>query len=325
MVSFPRDKFILKPAGLVKFSHDDELLVAGLGSDVMVAARGGQIVHELATPSKGSWKFAGTVWCVAIDRRSNLVAAGHEDGRVSVWSLDSGALLSRKNIFRGRVLGIEFVADVQSKGYSTSRFGRKAASGPLIAVCCGTTVTLLKAGDLRKYSTLSGGETQWPAGPDNLQTIAAERDGQYIVAGRRSGHVHVWEAAPGGTYELVRTLSLSASEGGAQRVLLHTDKNMSRTLYVAFDRVIRAWSIPDFAEVAAITTEGTKDIALCEEGQVIASAHLHSSCVRFWNLNGDMLRVEAFEDGIVGIAATRDGALLALRDDAGQLRRLRRG
>ncbi len=28
-VSFPREKFIVKPAGLVKFPYDDELLVAG--------------------------------------------------------------------------------------------------------------------------------------------------------------------------------------------------------------------------------------------------------------------------------------------------------
>ena len=325
MVSFSRDKFIEKPAGLVKFSHDDELLVAGVGSNVMVVAREGRLLHELATPSNGTEKFGGSVWCVAVDRRSKLVAAGHEDGRVSVWSLDSGVLLSRENVFHQQVLGIEFVADIQPKGYSTSQSGGKVASGPLIAVCCGTTASLWKAHDLRKYSTLPGGETQWRRGTDDLQTIAAEYDGQYIAAGRRSGHVHVWKAERGGTYELFRTLSISRSDGGVQRVLLHKSRNMSKTLYVAFESVIRAWSIPDFDEVAAIPTGGTKDIALSEDGSVIVSAHLGLSRVRLWNLNGEMLGDESFEDGILGIAATRDGALLALRDDEGQLLRLQQG
>jgi len=102
IVRGPGDSFWAKAGGLLQFCQRDEFLAAAVGQDVVIAVRSGRVLHTLSTPRVAD-RGASDVWCTAVANDLDLVAAGHYDGRVSLWSLREGALLARHTILRQTV------------------------------------------------------------------------------------------------------------------------------------------------------------------------------------------------------------------------------
>jgi hypothetical protein len=208
-----------------------------------------------------------------------MVAAGFDDGTVSVWSLGSAQLLAQRKLVSNIVYGIAF-AGLTAGG----RFARQQA---LLAVTAGEQIALLSAGSLRLLGSLPCDDPPSPFS-ENFKSVCADRDGRFIAAGRANGQVRIWQRGARQSYDLLHSISLpgniirvlfpvrDAGTGALGEMYIARAMTLAeRPSYARGERCeISRWEFSARAEPsrkAAVPAEDITDIAAAGDGMVISS------------------------------------------------------
>jgi WD domain, G-beta repeat len=340
------DKGLTNYGGLLQFSEDDALLAAGVAGDVLVLNRQGKTLLRLA--GRAERNHVPHVWCVAISRQAGQVAAGHRDGTVCVWSLTDGRLVAQRQLASRIVGGIVF-AGLRERAPRRLLKARAPAFDAVLAITLGDRVALARARDLEVLEVMPGEIP--PIVMRDFATIAADRGGTYVAAGRDNGDVHVWRRTGDG-YEqiaIVQCLHLwvtrvllhvepaGPDEGVYVYAAAHTDKPLPfEPSHPASE--ISSWKFaPDgtYARVATSLTREVTDIALGRDRRIVLCAHrmsrplfryekpprygLVSTHEHLRAADSDVHYLAPFTDGVLSVAVTTDLAVAFARDDTGRI------
>jgi WD40 repeat protein len=182
---------------LLQISEDSKFVACAAGYEAVILNIRGDEVTGLRQKLSAKSQPARS-WSVAISAEAGLVAAGYDDGTVSVWSLDSGQLLAQRRLGDDIIYGVTFAG--LSAG---ARFAKQQA---LLAVTLGEQVVVLSAAPLRVLGALP--DIRQSSTERSFTSVCADRDGGFIAAGRRNGQVQIWLRGARESYSLLHSISL---------------------------------------------------------------------------------------------------------------------
>ncbi len=242
---------------------------------------------------------AGLVSRVAFTPNGSLLATGHENGTAKIWDSVSGELLNSLEGHTTLVLWVTFSPDGKSLATSsvdgTTKIWDVASGEELFtlaghgALVMGTVFT--QDGNHLITGSFDGTTKIWDLSPtrelftfsehnDQVYSIAYNPDGTRLVSGSFDGTARILNAAT-----------------GQQEIILGKPGDPARIRGVAFS--------PDGHSVATGSAYGTTTIWDASSGEEIITLHGHAP-----GQTG-----ETAYNGVVGVAFSPDGSLLATASD----------
>ena len=227
-----------------------------------------------------------------------------------VWAIVVG---NPRPILHGvhTLLGVIAVAGLHWARRAEARWpGKRKFRNSLIAVAA--ALALILAGMFLVLSN-SGGmislEETFEGHTDAVRSVAFSPDGGMLASGSFDGTIKLWDVAAG---QLVNTLE--GHEEAVRGVAFSPDG--TRLASASFDQIVKVWTLPGgellhsfHAHAASIN----KILFTPGRDNTIATASLDNS-IRIWDIEtGEMVDelADGHEDGILSIAYSPDGALLA--------------
>src|SRR5204862_5217394 len=142
----------------------------------------GKLIHEVAEKATGLAFSPGT------GEKKGLLAAGHEDGRITLWALPKGEKIATLSIGRTQVNALGFGRDVRRR--AESKVATPELDGWLLAV--GQADTKVSIWDLGKQTPI----TICHGSEENVYTVAFSPDGTTLASAGR-GSANLWDVRTG--------------------------------------------------------------------------------------------------------------------------------
>ena len=225
---------------------------------------------------------AGTVWSVAFDPASELVAMAVEDGSVRLWDLPTTNVKTTFEAHRGIVWGTQF-----------------SRSGELFAT----------AGDdglVKLWSPSQPAALKTFKHPNAVRGLALAHDDQTLFAGSRDGTLRVW------SIDADEPLLEAQQPGAIYAVAISPDDGTLAT--AGSEKIVRLWNANTLTQKIPLEghTGPVNSLSFNHDGKRLASAGWDRT-VRIWDVaSGQLVKSWPGHDGdIWAIAYSPDGSKLA--------------
>lgn len=198
---------------LAASSLEGEILVLELAS--------GKTIYEL-DGHKG-----GTL-CLGVGKDPTRLASGGEDGRIKVWDLTTGQLLSSTDCFQEgdrRKESVELIACNSCSDYCVAAYGKDVwivaftegesairlesltTSVAALALSKAMTVHVATDGKLHLYEDMGKGKISYLEIDHAINALGVDPSGKWAVAGCLNKLVHVWNMDSGESFEIKGIIS----------------------------------------------------------------------------------------------------------------------
>lgn len=246
----------------------------------------------------------GEVHCVAVSPDGKCLAAGTNDGSVSLWEIGTGRECLRLENHAAKVYGIAFSPD-----------------GTRLATAC-------EDGVARIWDTDNGQETARLIGQEAdryeekwVFCVAFSPDGFLLATAGVDGTIRIWDLE---TNEQVARLEGHETEGDWRLVFCVTfSSDGTRLASGGVDGTARVWDIATGEETATLKGHGkwVRGVALSPDGTLLATAG-YDGTARLWDLNKttgwttvfsdpEIARFEGHGGWLTSVAFSPDGLRLA--------------
>lgn len=226
----------------------------------------------------------GAVWTVASTKDAKTIAVGQEDGVVTIWDAEKGAVKNVIDAHKGPVWIVEYFNDDKQ----------------IVTASDDGTVKIWNIDNLKEpIRTLEN--------KGSVRSAAVAPKGDKIVTGDRMGHVIIWDLMSG---TKINELSLPGvinavafSPDGESIAVASTDRNAY--IYNVGDNALRVKLTGHTGPIYSL--------AFSPSGEYLATASWDHT-LRLWGTKftaKEMAVVEAHDEGIWGISFSCCGAMLA--------------
>jgi WD40 repeat protein len=317
-------------------------MVAGLGAGLLTVGllagmflpKGASVATaSSAEPAAVLAANAGTVWSVAFDPQSDMVAMGLEDGSVRLWNWPQQAMESTLEAHRGIVWSLKFSDDGQfiaSSGYDKLlKIWKRSTLEPLTEFVHPSGVRGLAISGSQLYTgDASGGIHKWTLDskepllsaqqPGVVYTLALSPDDKTLASAGSDKTIHLWNAE---TFK--PKLKLEGHAGPVNGLAFNARGD--RLASAGWDGKVRLW---DAAGGKLLRQwEGHQGdiwaIAFSPDGRNLATGGGSDGAVKIWEAEtGELLATYLGHNTAVdAIAFNRDGTLLVSggRDGAARI------
>lgn len=186
------------------------------GEVVVLETATGNVIHEL-DGHKG-----GTL-CLGVGKDPTRLASGGEDGRIKVWDLNTGNLLSSTDCFQEgdrRKGSVEIIACCSSSDRFAAAYGKDvwivsfagdepamrleslSTSVAALALSTAMTVHVATDGKLHLYEDMGKGKISYLEMDHVMNTLSVDPTGKWVVAGCLDKLVHVWNMESGESFQI---------------------------------------------------------------------------------------------------------------------------
>ena len=234
---------------------------------------------------------AGTVWSVAFDPSSELVAMGVEDGSVRIWDVPTKSVKATLNAHRAAVWSAQFT--------------RK---GDLLA-------TAGDDGQIKLWDATFSEPQTTLQNPHAVRSIVFSHDDQVLYAGDKDGGLHAW------SLETKQQVAEARQQSAIYALAISPDDKTLATS--GSDKVVRLWNAGNLTQ--KLLLEGHSGpvygLSFNRDGHQLASVGWDKQ-VRIWDADSGLL-VRTWDgkgDDIWGVAYSPDGTRLATGGHDGAVR-----
>jgi WD40 repeat protein len=305
------------------------LTIASLGAGLLaIGIIGGMLLPRFvgstmssAEPAAVLVGDAGTVWSVAFDPRSDMVATGVENGSVRLWNWPQQSVESTLEAHRGIVWSLKFSDDGQfiaTSGYDglLKIFNRTSLEQLMVFEHPSGVRGLAIAGSKLYSGDASGGLHVWALEsndpllsakqPGVIYSVAVSPDGKTLASAGSEKIIHLWNADT-----LMPKLKLEGHAGPVNSLAF--DPRGSRLASAGWDGQVRVWDAA--GGKLAHQWQGHQGdiwaIAYAPDGQKLATGGTDAA-VKIWEgRTGKLLATYlGHSSGVDTLAFNRDGTLL---------------
>jgi len=267
------------------------LTILSCVATLLLSATEPELLPVFTCATENELRLPAVVRSVAFSPDGKHLAAGSDDGSITLWNAATGRVLGTLAGHEGSVRSLRFSADgkeLMSAGGSSAR-----QVGELLVWDVATQ---------SRVQTLS-----WDGGP--VYSLALSGDGLVLAAGGAGGVVALWNTADWsctGAYRIHASdvYSVVFDLDGARLFAAGADASI-RVVQRSTGKIVEEMDVPEGGSVFAL--------ALSPDGRTLASGHVADQSIRVWNLvNGECVARHHETLGHVrALAFTPDGRQLA--------------
>ncbi|MBL9169965.1 MAG: hypothetical protein JNN07_19680 [Verrucomicrobiales bacterium] len=254
-------------------AHRDMVNALAFNADGSLLASGDYRLVKLwersRTEDQLDFKADGLAAPTSIDAmdQARRLATGHADGRVVLWTAESGMVRTQW----------------QAHGHSI-RTLRFSPDGKQLATASGSQ-------RVGVWNATNGASMQWLNTPSLVYSVAWTRDGKRLVSGHADSQLRVWKLPEAGETNATLVKEWKAHEGAVLALAMHPE-NGQRLVSGGGEGSVRVWDL-DKGELVKKMDQGgaVTSVAFRPDGKRIASTG-SNSVARVWNEEDGKMVVE---------------------------------
>ncbi len=261
------------------------------------------------------------VMALAFSPDGTILASGHEDGKVRIWEVGTGKLISTIKAHPRAVSAVAFrtndlhlatagedrliqiwelgnLRNVETFAGHSDRIpclSWQPGSDILISAGWDTTARVWKFGHPDPLILLNSHS-------DQVQAIAFSSEGNYLACADSDFDIHIWNNPLGGQHQHV----LHGHSDEIRALAFSADS--TRLASAGADRVVHVWDVPTGRLIAGPNPRARHSIALVDGSNLVSTA---GNSIQTWEIESMLPSWSPEGEIVYSVAASPDGRLLA--------------